>query len=243
MTTTTTEHEISKPNPYPPELKALNAAIAKAQGEFPPIPKNQKVDTGTYSYEYADLASILSLVRPVLSKHGLALIQRLENPSGGGPSIRTELRHSDGGVVAASFPLGEWQTPQQLGSMVTYIRRYAYSAMLGIAAEEDDDGRLGGASTHGASATPDPFTEESPFQPPDLEEGRHAEEDLSAAQRRKIFAIRTKLMDAGVFTEEQFKAQLVMSFGVDSVSDLSKDDASDLIERLLTREKELDASS
>ena len=127
------------PNPYPAEEKALNAAIAKAQGEFPPIVKDKTAKAGTYSYDYADLASILALVRPVLSKHGLALIQRLENPSGGGPSIRTELRHADGGVVAASFPLGEWSTPQQLGSSSTYIRRYALCAMLGIAAEEDDD--------------------------------------------------------------------------------------------------------
>ena len=229
-------------NPYPPELKALNAAIAKAQGEFPPIPKNQTANAGTYSYDYADLASILGLVRPVLSKHGLALIQRLENPSGGGPSIRTELRHADGGVIAASFPLGEWKTPQQLGSMVTYIRRYATVSMLGIATEEDDDGRQVGAtsSPHGASAGTTSSAEDSPFQPPDLlEEPDRAAEDLTSAQRRKIFAVKTKLTNAGLFSEEDFKAQLVMSFGVDSVGGLTKEQASDLIERLLKREEEL----
>ena len=85
-----------------------------------------------------------------------------------------------------------------------------------------------------------PSAEESPFQPPDLPEGREHLEDLSAAQRRKIFAIRTKLIDAELFSEEDFKAQLVMSFGVDSVSGLSKDQASDLIGRLLKKEEELD---
>ena len=169
-------------NPYPAEEKALNAAIAKAQGELPAIPTNKTVDTGTFKYEYADLGSILALVRPVLSKHGLALIQRLENPSGGGPSIRTELRHADGGVIAASFPLGEWKTPQQLGSMVTYIRRYATVSMLGIATEEDDDGRQVGAtsSPHEASAGTTSSAEASPFQPPDLlEEPDRAAEDLT----------------------------------------------------------------
>ena len=222
---------------YPDEEKALNAAIAKAQGEFPAITKRKTVDTGTYKYSYADLATILAGVRPVLAKNGLALIQRLENPSGGGPSIRTELRHADGGVIASSFPLGEWSTMQQLGSSSTYIRRYALCAMLGIAAEEDDDGRLGAAvSPHGSSATSS--AEESPFQPPDLPE-ELAPEDLTAAQRRKIFAIRTKLIDAGIFSEEQFKAQMNMSYGVDSVSGLTKDQASELIERLLKAEEQL----
>ena len=226
-------------NPYPDELKAMHVALAKAQGEFPPITKDKTAQAGSYSYEYADLATILAGVRPVLAKNGLALIQRLENPSGGGPSIRTELRHADGGVIASSFPLGEFQTMQQLGSASTYIRRYMACAILGIAAEEDDDGRLGTAvSPHGSSATSS--AEESPFQPPDLPEGREHLEDLSAAQRRKIFAIRTKLIDAGLFSEEDFKAQLVMSFGVDSVTGLTKDQASDLIGRLLKAEEKLD---
>ena len=107
---------------------------------------------------------------------------------------------------------------QQLGSSSTYVRRYALCAMLGIAAEEDDDGRQAAAvNPHGASAGVVPSTEESPFQPPDLPEDL-APEDLTAAQRRKIFAIRTKLIDAGIFSEEQFKAQMNMSYGVDSVS-------------------------
>ena len=192
-------------------------------------------------------------MRPVLSKHGLALIQRLENPSGGGPSIRTELRHADGGVIAASFPLGEWQTPQQLGSMVTYIRRYATVAILGIATEDDLDAQnvapVPGAAT-GAGASPRPDTgvtesqgpSESQFVPPTLEEGLHAEEDLTAAQRRKVFAIRTGLIDAGAFTGEEFKKQLLDDYGVDSVSGLSKADASNLIKRLEKKEKEVSAS-
>ena len=59
---------MSENNTYPPEVKALNAAIAKAQGEFPPIPKDKTAKAGSYTYDYADLASILALVRPVLSE-------------------------------------------------------------------------------------------------------------------------------------------------------------------------------
>ena len=59
--------------------------IAKAQGEFPAIPKDKTANAGTFSYNYADLASILHPVRPVLAKNGLALIQRLETPNGRRP--------------------------------------------------------------------------------------------------------------------------------------------------------------
>ena len=230
---------MSENNAYPPELKALNAAIAKAQGEFPPIPKDKTAKAGTYSYDYADLASILALVRPVLSKHGLALVQRLENPSGGGPSIRTELRHADGGVIAASFPLGEWQTMQQLGSSATYVRRYALCGMLGIAAEEDDDAQSVApvpvaATGAGASPRPDTAVTETPqFKAP-------VADDLDARQRRRIFAIKTKLTKAGVFNEEEWKGQLLLSFGVDSVTGLTSEQAEQLIERLLVAEKKLE---
>ena len=124
----------------------LNTALAAAQGEFPPIPRDKTVTVktktgGSYTFSYAPLETILAACRPVLAAHGLALIQLLEE-NGHGPAIRTELRHKDGGVLGASFPLpGTPNTPQELGSLLTYLRRYAIVALLGIATEEDDDGQ------------------------------------------------------------------------------------------------------
>src|SRR5215831_11510908 len=119
---------------------ALNAALAAAQGEFPPIPKDKHVEAKAYSYSYAPLDAILAAVRPILSKHGLAVSQQLETTDGGQPALRTELRHSEGGVLGSSWPLTQIPDgPQQLGSLLTYLRRYALVALLGIAAEDDDD--------------------------------------------------------------------------------------------------------
>jgi hypothetical protein len=126
--------------------KALNTALAKAQGEFPPIPRERTVQIktqggGTYSYSYAPLDVILAAVRPVLARHGLSLIQRLDDENGR-PAIRTEIRHAEGGKISASFLIGDRPpNPQQLGSLLTYLRRYTIQAMLGIAPEEDDDGQ------------------------------------------------------------------------------------------------------
>src|SRR5262245_18161132 len=119
---------------------ALNAALAAAQGEFPPIPRSKKVETKTFSYSYAPLDVILAAVRPILSKHGLALTQPRETSDSGQPALRTELRHAEGGVLGSSWPLTQIPDgPQQLGSLLTYLRRYAVCALLGIAAEDDDD--------------------------------------------------------------------------------------------------------
>jgi hypothetical protein len=223
----------TQPNPYPDEEKALNAALAKAQGEFPQIHKTQTADAGSYTYQYVDLATILAAVRPVLAKNGLALVQRLEQ-GGTGPAIRTELRHSQGAVIAASFPIGERPTnPQQLGSLLTYLRRYAVQAMLGIAAEDDD-----GQSVASAPAADPQVAEASPFQPPTPRDD--VVEDLTSAQRKLIFALKTKLTDAGLFDDDQFRSALVQAYEVDSVSGLTKDQASELIGRLKASEADLD---
>ena len=154
-------------------VSALNAALAAAQGEFKPIARTATVKTGTYSFSYAPLDAILAAVRPALSKHGLAVTQRLEE-NNGRPGVRTELRHADGGVVGAFFPLlSEPSSPQQLGSLLTYLRRYAIVALLGVASEEDDDGRAA-ADAPAAPAKP------------------KAAKMITDAQRTRLFAIAGK---------------------------------------------------
>jgi hypothetical protein len=132
---------------YPSAEAALNAALAAAQGAFPPIPKNRtgevkgKTKDGTpysYSYSYADLADVLAAVRPVLSENGLAIAQRT-NRAG---ILRTELRHVAGGVLDTEVELGQSPSnPQQFGGALTYLRRYELTTLLGVAAEEDRDAR------------------------------------------------------------------------------------------------------
>lgn len=118
----------------------LNAALAAAQGEFPPIPKDKTVKTANYEFQYASLDTIIAALRPSLAKNGLSIVQLLED-TGTGPALRTELRHASGASVGSSFPLTRVpESPQQLGSLLTYLRRYALTALLGVAAEEDDDG-------------------------------------------------------------------------------------------------------
>ena len=121
------------------QLGLLAGALAKAQGEFPAIPKEKtahiKSDKANYTYRYAELGAILSACRPALSKHALAITQIITNGN-----LITWLLHEAGGRLESVIPIPTFNLPQALGSWLTYMRRYTVSALLGVAAEDDDDG-------------------------------------------------------------------------------------------------------
>lgn len=133
----------------------LAAALVAAQAEFSAIPKNS--DNPFFKSKYADLATVVAVTSPILAKHGLGLSQF---PSGTQehPALTTYLIHSSGQFVACEMPLYlPKNDPQGQGSALTYARRYAYMAVLGLVADEDDDGnaaspkiavhRIGGGGT------------------------------------------------------------------------------------------------
>lgn len=117
----------------------VSAAFVAAQAELTNPPKKSKANTGTYSYTYADLPAIIDHVRPVLAKHGLGISQDVLMEDGR-LLIRTRIIHSSGecmefGPLAGSVG-GDWRS---VGSGITYARRYALAAALGIAADDDGD--------------------------------------------------------------------------------------------------------
>ena len=138
-------------------MSELAKALAQAQGEFPVIERSKDVRVqtksgGSYTFAYAPLDSILNIVRPVLSKHGLAISQLLANVNGQ-PALKTMLLHEGGEVIQDSCPLPSngSLSAQEFGSLVTYFRRYALVAVLGIATEEDDDGNHASGNVSGAA--------------------------------------------------------------------------------------------
>ena len=216
----------------------LNAALATAQGEFPPITRSKTVKTGSFSYSYAPLDAILDACRPVLSKHGLALTQLLES-NGTGPAIRTELRHASGQTVSASFPLPTMPAkPQELGSLLTYLRRYAIVALLGIAAEEDDDGTSAqnAARPVGISAAGEASALQSASAPPAA--GRMA----TKKQANLVWAIITRLDEAGIVARDRLREAMGAEYGTEDPAELTAAQIDDLITRLKAREEKAAAS-
>jgi len=121
--------------------ETLAAALAAAQAAMPPVVKDRVAKIGPgREYRYADLATILATVRPVLGAHGLALTQRTQI-RGEAIILLTELRHSSGEVLDSEYPVAAIGIKHQdMGGALTYARRYALCGLVGIAADEDDDG-------------------------------------------------------------------------------------------------------
>lgn len=119
------------------------AALAKALIAFQREINNPKNTTNNdfYKSKYAPLGEVLNLVRPILAKNDLCVMQ---NPSSDGNTVtvKTILLHASGEWIETD-PLvlkPDKQTPQSYGSAITYGRRYSISALLGICSEDDDDG-------------------------------------------------------------------------------------------------------
>lgn len=119
-------------------IDKLAAALAAAQPMFPSVPKD-KVNP-FFKSNYADLASCIKVAAPVLALHGLSVAQ-FPTSDNGEPALLTYLVHSSGQFIAESMPLLNAKAdPQAQGSAITYARRYAYCAVLGLVADDDDDG-------------------------------------------------------------------------------------------------------
>jgi hypothetical protein len=132
---------------------ALSAALAKAQASMKSAVFNRI--NPHFKNKYADLASVLDAVRKPLADNGLSITQTTEIRQGAFVLVTT-LWHSSGQWLSSEYPLPIAAKPQELGSALTYARRYSLSAIACIAADEDDDAE--GARKNGQIAsTPDEF--------------------------------------------------------------------------------------
>lgn len=126
------------------EVAELYTALAAAQAELknPAKDKTAKVSTNSgasYSYNYADIADVLEGVRPILSKHGLSVLQ-LPTIDGEDLILLTRLAHKSGQFIESGYPVCRiGGDHQKMGAALTYARRYALCPMLGIAADGDTD--------------------------------------------------------------------------------------------------------
>lgn len=125
-------------------FRGIATPLARAQAQFPELHKSRtaRVPTkggGEYSYDYADLGDALKAVRPILAAEGIAITQPIDTTPDGETVLHTILAHPDGVLTSTMTLPIRGATPQQVGSILTYFRRYALCAAVGIAAEDDAD--------------------------------------------------------------------------------------------------------
>ena len=125
------------------EIGELAAALAAAQGELEPATKNAQ--NPMLRNKYADLASCYEACRKVLPQKGLAVSQICMPCDKGMVRVKTVLMHTSGQWISSECTLEAVGNKgvngaQAAGSAITYARRYGLSAIVGLVADEDDDG-------------------------------------------------------------------------------------------------------
>ena len=133
------------------QINELSTALSKAQG----LIEGAKKDAANpfFKSKYADLASVWDACRAALAVNGLAVIQ---SPAAEGTrvSVDTLLTHSSGQWVAGTVSVtAKEDSPQAIGSAITYLRRYALQSFVGVA-PEDDDANAASANSHTVKAAP-----------------------------------------------------------------------------------------
>jgi len=165
------------------EINELAAALVAAQAEFSAVPKGS--NNPFFKSKYAALPDVVASASPVLAKHGLAISQAIsccETATGDvRDTLTTVLLHKSGQFIEETMLLHLPKSdPQGQGSAVTYARRYSYMAILGLVADDDDDGN---AASRPKMQAP-PKKEQLSHTMPHAEQAR----DLTTQLREKLTA-------------------------------------------------------
>jgi hypothetical protein len=120
-------------------LASIASALSKAQSEMEAAKKGEE----GYGYNYADLATVIAAAKPILAKHGLAVTQLVGQTVNNSVNVTTILTHDSGEFIQsdASLPLIDMKgcnAAQNAGASLSYLRRYAYQAIIGQPSEDND---------------------------------------------------------------------------------------------------------
>lgn len=123
-------------------IDALAVALCKFQSEVGVVVKD--ATNPFFKSKYASLSEILDVIRDPLAKNGLAFTQFPTDEGG----LTTILMHESGEYIMGTYRMTPADNkPQTLGSAITYQRRYALTAILGLNIDDDDDGNKASGKT------------------------------------------------------------------------------------------------
>ncbi len=135
------------------EIGELVKALAAARAGFQKIEREQTAGKeGGKRWRYATLDAAIEATAGALAEHGLVVMQLPDSAETGGVIVETMLLHASGQWIRSRLRMPCGPEPQSVGSAITYARRYAYLAMLGLAPADDDDGQKAQQSAQRAAA-------------------------------------------------------------------------------------------
>jgi hypothetical protein len=199
----------------------LAKALSAAQGEMDAAKKDSK---GNYG-KYTTISSILEVVKDALSRNGLAVVQAPMPCESGCICLRTTLMHTSGQWIASQLTMkAENVSPQKIGSVITYARRYALAALLGVGQEDDD-----------AQAAQDAYEKQArKAQKEAVQQVRQqaAANNPDPATAAQLKAIMACLQSRGIRERDDCLAELDRFLGrsIASSKELTRTEASDFLE-------------
>lgn len=127
------------------ENNNINQKFAEVLNEVPNFTTDETANAGSRTYKYLNLATLLKNIKPIFEKHGLAFTQKVtyDNPGDGRQilgSVETIIFDETDRMTVCEYPFFVTGDPQQVGSAITYARRYSLTTILGIFPDKDDDG-------------------------------------------------------------------------------------------------------
>lgn len=141
------------------QINELTKALSSVAAEIRDVSKDVK----GYGYKYAAIDSYLSVARPLLAKYGLALVQ-MPSAQADTVTVTSMLSHTSGQWMRSELSMPVeikkgLSVAQCIGMVITYARRYALAAMLGMAAEDSDASIAEGESPAELTPTKDVYGE------------------------------------------------------------------------------------
>lgn len=124
-------------DPYESEAtNEINAALSKAQGEFPSIHVNQ--ENPYFKSAFSDLNNIVKSIRPALAKYGLSFTQQTKICPDGSTQLVTRIRHSSGQWIESRARIIPPKSDiQSYASTLSYMKRYSLASLLGVTIDSD----------------------------------------------------------------------------------------------------------
>ena len=126
--------------------------LAKALATFQAAQTGLELDKTGNRSQYASVGSVMTKVKEA-AQHGLSFSQLVDYEDGIGMHLKTYIMHTSGDEKIGRYPIAvdDMTNNQKLGSAISYARRYALMAALGLAAgiqevefDDDDEGQVNG---------------------------------------------------------------------------------------------------